>query len=211
MHLTVAQAVGWGLLIYGLSFVANMMLLLVIIGNRKPTPRICPANNRLRITGRWLRQHGACSEGRHWFNAQSETIGVKLVRKLMAERNYGWARWLLCRMLTRTQCLEFSLLIARQYWATSGTFPVIQHFLKLAIIRLEQVLNDDSRANRHAVESLLDAVCDEDRAPGAILCFARIANSTKDNAAYLHGALLSCGQGDVKTLEDGLEIIERDN
>ena len=69
------------------------------------------------IDAAWLREHGACSGGREWFSGQSETEGLAVIKKLMAENHLDWANWTIARILNREQKIQYAVFAAEQVLA----------------------------------------------------------------------------------------------
>jgi hypothetical protein len=107
----------------------------------------------VRITLNWLKKHHACSEGIDWFEAQSETDGIKLVKKLMAEKRHGWAQWLIVLIMTRPQYLDYALFAAEQ------VLPIYEQQYpgddkpRLAINAARKCIANDTPANRAAARA----------------------------------------------------------
>ena len=69
----------------------------------------------MKITTDWLRKKHACSEGRHWFESQSETDVAKVAEKLIEEDHLDWANWLLSRAFTtKRQRVQYAVFAAEQ-------------------------------------------------------------------------------------------------
>ena len=66
----------------------------------------------MKITECWLQEKSACSDGIDWFKNQSETDAIKLIEKLMIERKFLWANWLIVHVLSIRQCVRYSIFAA---------------------------------------------------------------------------------------------------
>ena len=53
----------------------------------------------MKITKEWLQEKRACSTGIVWFNTQKESMGLKVVKKLIKENKLDWANWLVVRLM----------------------------------------------------------------------------------------------------------------
>lgn len=47
----------------------------------------------MKITTKWLKKEGACSEGVVWLSEQKCGSDRSVIEKLMAEEKYEWANW----------------------------------------------------------------------------------------------------------------------
>ena len=68
----------------------------------------------MKITKEWLKEKEACPKGIDWFNAQDETNGIKVVKKLMTEKKLGWANWLIVRIMNYNQYTAYAIYAAEQ-------------------------------------------------------------------------------------------------
>ena len=114
----------------------------------------------MKITLDWLEEHHACLEGIDWFRAQSETDGVALVKKLMAEKRHGWAQWLIVLIMTRPQYLDYAIFAAEQ------VLPIYEQQYpgddkpRLAINAARKCIANDTPANRDAAGAAARAAGD---------------------------------------------------
>ena len=89
------------------------------------------------INAEWLRDQGACGEGKEWFDSQEERVGFKVVEKLIEEDKLQWANWLICRLLSREDKIRYAIFAAQQ-----------------AIKNFEKLYPDDKRPQQ-AIEAAL--------------------------------------------------------
>ena len=68
----------------------------------------------MKISDSWLSENFACSEGCDWFHAQTETDGVKVVKKLLVEDKWEWANWTFVRLMTHKQKVQYAVFAAEQ-------------------------------------------------------------------------------------------------
>ena len=66
------------------------------------------------ITTQWLTEKQACFEGAKWFNSQKETNTKKIIIKLIEEKQNTWAAWLLLRIMSNKQKVQFAIFAAQQ-------------------------------------------------------------------------------------------------
>ena len=107
----------------------------------------------MNITKEWLKTHDSCSDGMDWFVAQNETDGVKLAEKLMAEDRFGWANWLIVRIMTRPQYLSYAIFSAEQVIGIYEAQYPNDFQPRKAIEAARRVLDNDSAENRAAAWS----------------------------------------------------------
>jgi len=114
----------------------------------------------MNITKEWLKTHDSCSDGMDWFVAQNETDGVKLAEKLMAEDRFGWANWLIVRIMTRPQYLSYAIFSAEQVIGIYEAQYPNDFQPRKAIEAARRVLDNDSAENRAAAWSAWSAAGD---------------------------------------------------
>ena len=68
----------------------------------------------MNISKTWLLEQRACTEGVDWFTAQAETDGLAVVKKLLAEKKFAWANWLVVRLMTYKQYVSYGVYAAEQ-------------------------------------------------------------------------------------------------
>ena len=63
----------------------------------------------MKLTCEYLKQAGACSSGIEWFCNQSETDGIKVVGKLIKQKQGEWANWIMARMLDKVNKVKYAV------------------------------------------------------------------------------------------------------
>ena len=66
------------------------------------------------ITTEWLKDKNACRTGCDWFKAQTETGGIVIIKKLVAENHWSWANWTIVRLMTYNQYVRYAVFAAEQ-------------------------------------------------------------------------------------------------
>jgi hypothetical protein len=67
------------------------------------------------VTKEWLKERSACNDGVKWFEGQKETDGVKVVEKLIKEKQLNWANWLVVRLMsTHKMKIEYAVFAAER-------------------------------------------------------------------------------------------------
>ena len=167
----------------------------------------------MKITLDWLEEHHACLEGIDWFEAQSETDGVALVKKLVAEKRHGWAQWLIVLIMTRPQYLDYALFAAEQ------VLPIYEQQYpgddkpRLAINAARKCIANDTPANRDAAGAAARAAGAAARAAGAAAWAARDAAWAARAAAGAAGAAAGAAGAAARDamhetiLNHGLEVL----
>jgi hypothetical protein len=67
----------------------------------------------MKLTMERIEKLGACKEGKDWFANQKETDGIKIV-KTLCEVNLNWANWLVVRLMTHKQKIQYAIFAAKQ-------------------------------------------------------------------------------------------------
>ena len=68
----------------------------------------------MKISSKWLKENSACSEGVSWFKAQKETDAVKVLEKLIEEKQLDWANWTICKIFSDKQRTQYTVFAAEQ-------------------------------------------------------------------------------------------------
>jgi rRNA-processing protein FCF1 len=67
----------------------------------------------MKLTIEKLTEWGACKEGKDWFISQDKTDGIKVVKKLI-DVKIDWANWLVVRLMTHSQQVQYAIFAAEQ-------------------------------------------------------------------------------------------------
>lgn len=145
----------------------------------------------MNITKEWLKTHDSCSDGMDWFVAQNETDGIKLVEKLMAEDRFGWANWLIVRIMTRPQYLGYAIFAAEQVIDIYEAKYPDDNQPRKAIDAARRVLDNDSAKNRAAAGDEWFAARAAWSAAGAAWAAAGLAEGDAGAAWFAAGAAWS--------------------
>ena len=100
----------------------------------------------MKITAKWLTKVCACDPGIAWFAAQTESDGVAVVKKLMAEDRDDWANWLICRLFDRRQRILYAVFAAEQVLDIFEKKYPDDKRPRLAIAAARACIDDDSAA-----------------------------------------------------------------
>lgn len=68
----------------------------------------------MKITKEFLKEHNACSPGYKWFCDQDETELLPLLHKLIGEKHFKWANWLIARCMSYSQRIKYIVYIAEK-------------------------------------------------------------------------------------------------
>ena len=67
-----------------------------------------------KISVEWLKEKNACTDGIEWFVCQDETDGLKVIEKLIIEKQLSWANWLIVRIMNYKQYVSYAVFAAEQ-------------------------------------------------------------------------------------------------
>jgi immunity protein 5 of polymorphic toxin system len=68
----------------------------------------------MKITKEWLKEKGACSDGKEWFLDQGIEDPIAGIKNLMKHDKLDWGNWLIVRVMTRPQYLAYAIFAAEQ-------------------------------------------------------------------------------------------------
>ena len=157
----------------------------------------------MKITNEWLETKGACRKGKNWFENQTESDGVGILRKLMLEKHYDWANWLSVRVMERKQYLAYAIYAAEQVLGIfEKTYPEDKRPRK-AINAAKKVLFEDTPENKKmaAAYAAADADADADAAAAYAAAYAAYAAA---RAAYDKIDLCKLADVAVKIIKQGV-------
>lgn len=66
------------------------------------------------ITEKWLRKQRACLEGIDWFFSKNYSAPLIILRKLIEEKHYLWASWLIVRVMNKKQARHYAMFCVEQ-------------------------------------------------------------------------------------------------
>jgi hypothetical protein len=177
----------------------------------------------MKISIKWLEEINACYDGISWFKKQfkkqkaAEIEGLDVVEKLIDEKRLPWANWLIVRLMTRKQKVQYAVFAAEQVINLfEKKYPDDKRPRK-AIEAAKTWISDPSEENRRAADAAADAYAayaayaDAD----AYAAYAAYAAATADAtyaayAATAAAAAYAAAAADamrVKILEHGIKLL----
>ena len=67
----------------------------------------------MNLTKEWLKSNNACSDCVKWWEDQTEADAIRVVLKLV-DHNYNWSSWLLVRLMSHKQKVQYAVFAAEQ-------------------------------------------------------------------------------------------------
>jgi len=67
----------------------------------------------MKLTDNWIKKYEPCEEGVEWWDGK-ERDSLKILRKLIREKRYYWANWLIVRTMTYKQYVRYAVYAAEQ-------------------------------------------------------------------------------------------------
>ena len=106
----------------------------------------------MRINLEWLREADACIESREEWKSRSmeEIDGIELVQKLMIEDKFRWANWLIVRLMTHEQKIQYAIFAARQVIEIYEKKNPVDNRPRKAIEAAEKYLKNPTAENKNA-------------------------------------------------------------
>lgn len=104
----------------------------------------------MKIDNAWLKEKGACRDGREWFVEQGITDPVKGLKNLIKHDKLDWADWLIVRIMTRSQYLAYAIFAAEQVIDIYEKKYPGNDKPRKAIEAAKAVLANDTKKNRAA-------------------------------------------------------------
>ena len=188
----------------------------------------------MKITKKWLLQHKACCSKEDMDRAEKELKGdISLIcNTLLKENRFNAANWLITRVMTKKQCIEYAIFAAlRVIGIFEKEYPKDKR-PRLAIEAAEKYLKNPCEKTRDAASYAANAVSYAIYAARAAICAAcaayaaiytayaaihaasAAANAAADAATYAaaHAAAYSAYSTTLKAkiIKNGLKILKGD-
>ena len=116
----------------------------------------------MNLTEEWRKKNKACPDGVKWWKDQKEKDAIKIVLKL-ADHNYPWANWLLVRLMTHKQKVQYAVFAAEQVIEIyEKKYPEDDRPRKAIEVAKEFIKDpsDDNKKAADAAHSAADAATD---------------------------------------------------
>ena len=120
------------------------------------------------INKKWVNEKKACEDGAAWFNENypSDVDGADVVEKLMTdetikaiaekhnnEMSLSWANWLIVRLMTRKQYLQYAVFAAEQVIHIYEQKYPVDKTVRACIDAAKSVIKDDTEENRNKADA----------------------------------------------------------
>ena len=164
----------------------------------------------MKITLNWLKKHGACRASLEMFAAQPERDAAAIIKLLIAT-NTDWANWLICRMLTRKQKIQFAVFAAEQVLPIFEAKYPNDNRPRLAIEAAKNVIDRNTIKNRSAAASCAADAADAASAAPAALAdtyAAACARAVARARAAVYSDALVRAKMQTKIITYGLSLLE---
>jgi len=144
-----------------------------------------PKGGTVKITKKWLKEQGACSEGVDWFMAFGKTDSVDVISGLLEAERFNWANWLIVRLLNRKDKIRYAIFAAEQVISLFEKKCPKDKRPRNAIDAAKAVLKKDTKETRAAAMAAALAAGDAAwaAAGAAAACAAYAAANTAALAA----------------------------
>ena len=109
-----------------------------------------PKGGTVKITKKWLKEQGACSEGVDWFMAFGKTDSVDVISGLLEAERFNWANWLIVRLLDRKNHIRYAIFAAEQVISIFEKKCPEDKRPRLAIEAAKAVIENDTKETRAA-------------------------------------------------------------
>ena len=171
---------------------------------------------RKTISVSYLNKISACKEAVEMFKNQNETNPVKIIQGTMEINHFDWANWLIVRLMTRKQKLQYSIFAAESVINIYEKKHPNDKRPRRAIEAAKKVLKYDSKKNRAAAYAAAtaatayvaaDAAAYAAYAAAAAAAYAATAARTAAAAAYDAYAAYAHKQLQKKIINYGIKLL----
>lgn len=162
----------------------------------------------MKITKEWLFKKNVCLDGLEWFINQDERDSIIVVNKLMDNKKYDWANWLIARLMTRRQRIQYAIYSAEQVIDIfEKKFPKDKR-PRQAIDAAKTVLKHDNKRNRAAAAYAATAYDDSTYA-AATAAYVAAAYASRPYASYVSYASTNAKEiMQIQLLNYGLSLLK---
>jgi len=105
----------------------------------------------------WLEKNNACQSGKEWFLNENILDPVEGLKNLIKKGKYEWADWLMVRVMTREQYLQYAVFATEQVLDIFEKKYPSDNRPRLAISAAVKCINDDTSENRQAANAAANA------------------------------------------------------
>ena len=145
----------------------------------------------MNITKEWLQKNGACSEGKAWFNGQSETDAKIVILELLKQNHFDWANWTIVRLMTHEQKIKYAIYAAEKVLSIYEAKYPENKAPRNAIKSAKAYLKNPSEENKNAAARAANAAA---RAAADAAYAAARAAYAADAAGYkLEASIIKYG------------------
>jgi len=161
-----------------------------------------PKGGTVKITKKWLKEQGACSEGVDWFMAFGKTDSVDVISGLLEAERFNWANWLIVRLLNRKDKIRYAIFAAEQVISIFEKKCPEDKRPRLAIEAAKAVIENDTKETRAAA-------CAADAAANTAAYVAYAAAAAAMAAALAAGDAAGAAAGAAAWAAAGDEMKEK--
>jgi dGTP triphosphohydrolase len=148
------------------------------------------------ITREWLQEKIACQEAQNEWQKEADHSTITTLKRLMV-KNPNWANWLIVRVMTRKQYLQYAIYAAMQVIKIYEAKYPNDKRPRQAILAAKKCLKHDTKKNRDAAA---------DAAAAASYAAAADAYAYADDPAYAAADARKAMQ--VKILKYGINLLK---
>ena len=168
----------------------------------------------MKLSAEWLKEKNACGSGVEWWQAQKETDGKKVVKKLIAEGKLDWANWLIVRIMEYKQYVSYAIYAAEQVLPIYEKKYPEDKRPREAIEAAKKCLKNPTKENKdaaaasyaaYAADAVAYAVAAADAAAASYAAYAAAAASY--DAADDPAADAARKKMELKILKYGLKLL----
>ena len=155
----------------------------------------------MQITVEYLREKEACTNGLNWFTNQKEKDAIKIIRKLIVDKNkirseyngdyFSWANWLISRALSKIDGVKYAVFAAENVLYIFEKKHPEDSRPREAIEAAKNFISNPNKENAYAAASAADAAYAAYAAAAANAAnaaYAAYAAADAANAVYADAA-----------------------
>jgi hypothetical protein len=142
----------------------------------------------MKINKEWVKKQGACQGGSTWFNEtyKGDVDGIEVVKTLLehtpTEESLSWANWLIVRLMTRKQYLQYAVFAAEQVIHIHEKNYPEDNTVRACIEAAKSVIENDTAENRQKATAAWAAAWDAAWAAARDAAWAAAWDAARDAA-----------------------------
>ncbi len=159
----------------------------------------------MKITKQWLIKKDACIEDIHWAQKEKDKNSLIILDKLIKQKKYDWANWLIVRTMKYKQYVAYAIYAAEQVIDIFEKKHPDDKRPRKAIEAAKKCIKNNTKKNRIAAAAAAAAADAYADAVAAFASAAASASASADAAAFASAAASAAAFADAAASADAAD------